>query len=156
MASRAGFKRRESLRRILLALPIEERKKIQVAQSNAADAIVHTQKRLAPILKEPHSKRRPGALRQSITATRGDHDLPAYASVRSKRTVKDPELTVIITAGNSEVRYAFHVEHGTERTPAQPFFGPGFRAHKAETRSRIRKAAKDAIKSAIAKGRAGG
>ncbi len=141
MASRAGFKRRESLRRILKALPQAQRMKIRAALIQEGEAIVRTQKQLAPV--------RTGALRDSIVATPGDQDVPAYASLKSKRTTQDPELAVILSAGNSAVRYAAIVESGTERTPGRPFFNTGFRAHKREAISKIRRAARAAIKDAI-------
>ena len=146
MASRAGFKNRQRLKRILKALPEKERARIKVALRAAADEIVATQKQLAPVLT--------GALRDSIVATPGDQDLPAYASVRGRARTKDPELAMILSAGNSKVRYAHLQEYGTVTMPAQPFFGPGFRAHRKDAVRKINKAAKQAIKDAV-KGRLG-
>lgn len=144
--AKAFIKRRESLRRILKNLPEEERAHIKIALRDSAGAIVGTQKQLVPVDT--------GALRDSITATPGEQNLPAYASLRSRRATKDPGLAVIITAGNSGVRYAHLIEFGRERAAAQPFFYPGFRAHKREASRKIRKAARDAIKSALRKRRA--
>lgn len=47
-----------------------------------------------------------GALKKSITVT------------------DDGELTRIVSAGNATVDYAEHVEFGTSKQPAQPFFTP--------------------------------
>lgn len=149
--AKAGFKNRDRFRRLLKALPEEERAQIRRALQTSANHIVGTQKQLAPVLKEPHKKRRLGALRDSIVATPGNQDLPAYASVRGKAKTQDPSMTMIISAGNSEVRYAHLVENGTHKMMPQPYFRPGFRAHKAEAVREIKKAVKQAVRNAVRK-----
>lgn len=135
------IKNADRFRRLLKVLPEKEREQIKVALREAASSIVSTQKQLAPV--------RTGALRNSIKATPGDQDLPAYASVRGRAPTKDPELAMILSAGNPSVRYAHLIEYGTVKTAAQPFFGPGFRAHRRDAVSKINKAARKAIKDAI-------
>ena len=136
----AKIKGRERMKRVLKALPQKERARIKAALRMSANEIVATQKQLAPVLT--------GKLRDSIKATPGNEDLPAYASVRGRARTQDPELTMILSAGNSEVRYAHPQEYGTERQAAQPYFGPGFRAHRRDAMRNINKAAKQAIKDA--------
>lgn len=141
MASRAGFRNKERLRRLLKNLPETMRAPIKTALAEAAAEIVATQKQLVPVDT--------GALRNSIVATPGDRDAPAYAALRSRRATKDPGLAVIISAGNRAVRYAHIVE------AHQPFFNPAFRAHRREAAAKIRRASRKAIKDAV-KGRLAG
>lgn len=135
------IRNRDRFKRLLKALPQKERLGIKIALREEAAAIVATQKQLAPV--------RTGALRNSIIATPGDQDLPAYATVRGRAKTQDPELAMILSAGNSGVRYAHLIEYGTAKSAAQPFFGPGFRAHRADAVRKINKAARKAIKDAV-------
>lgn len=146
---------RDRLRFVLTKLPKEMRKELRKSVLDAADDIAGTQRRLTPV----HT----GALRDSIVVTPADRDPPRYAALKSKRTVKDPELAAIISAGNAKVRYAHLVEFGTAPhvqggrfagtmhpgTPPQPYFYPGFRAQKKRAQSKINRSARKAIKQGI-------
>lgn len=146
---------RDRLRFVLTKLPKEQRKELRRAILDGAFKIRDTQRRLAPF--------RTGALRDSIVVTPGDRDIPRYASLKSKRTVKDPELAAIISAGNTKVRYAHLVEFGAAPhinagefpgtqnpgSPPQPYFYPGFRAQKKRVQSAINHSARKAIKQGI-------
>lgn len=145
----AGFTGRDRMRHVLLALPDAQRKQIRAALIDGGTVITGTQKNLAPVSADGSHGRPPGSLRNSIKATPGDQDLPDYATLKSKRTVKDPELCVIITAGNSEVRYAHFPEFGTTKMHAEPFFYPGFRAQKSAVKRKINAAARQGIKDGL-------
>lgn len=138
---------------------------VKQALAEGADETVATMKSLAP--------EDTGKLRESIQASFEDGSVPAYAAfVGSKRERKrqrvgkaDPELTVLLTAGNSAVRYAHLVEFGTAPhingglyagskhpgSKAQPFFFPGYRANRRQIKAKMRKALKRGAE-AVARG----
>lgn len=146
-------------------LPQQVRSRVKQALAEGADEIVALQRSLAP--------KKTGKLRESITATMGGGEVPKYAAFRSRKQgksrnsrlidVADPELGVVITAGNNAVRYAHLVEFGTAPhinggkfagtknpgTQARPFFYPGYRASKRSVKSKIRAAIRKGIKEAI-------
>jgi HK97 gp10 family phage protein len=133
----------------MAALPDEIRKEIAAAVRQSADEIVMLQKSLAPV--------RTGKLRDSIKASYGSA-APKYASMTGGSSEGDPELTAVISAGNSAVRYAHLVEFGTKPhevggkyegaehpgTSPEPFFYPGYRAGRRRAKSRITRATKKA------------
>jgi HK97 gp10 family phage protein len=142
---------RDRMRKVLKALPKTVRAELRRGILEAAEKVADDQRSLAPV--------RTGALRDSIKVTPGDENLPLYASLKSRRTEKDPELSAIITAGNTKVRYAHLVEFGTAPhinqgefpgtsnpgAPAEPFFYPAFRAGKRKAQATINKAARKGI-----------
>lgn len=146
---------KDRMRRVLKALPKAERKRLRTEILDSAEMVARDQRSFAPV--------RTGALRDSIKVTPGDENLPAYASLKSRRTFKDPELAAIITAGNRAVRYAHLVEFGTAAHPvggkfegaahpgsaAQPFFFPPFRSNRRRVQARINKAARQGIKDGL-------
>jgi HK97 gp10 family phage protein len=150
---------REALVRKLKALSPATRSAIKQAIAQGADELVALQKRLAPV--------RTGELRDSIVQTWGGQSGPKYASLRGGSPVDgDPDLSVLITAGNSAVRYAHLVEFGTAPhtnggkfagtqnpgTSAHPFFYSPYRALKRRIKSRITRATTKAAKAVAAGG----
>lgn len=87
-----------------------------------------------------------GALIDSIAVTMPGQSPPAYSQPGGSRVAGDTE--VIVTAGNSDVRYAHLVEYGTSEADAQPFFWPAFRLTRKRLQNRINRAAKKAVKDA--------
>lgn len=163
----------QSLQAKLKKMPAEARSAIKQALAESADEIVGTMKNLAPVSKSGTRGWPPGMLRDSIVATFGDGTAPKYSAFRqrkrnSKRVINagDPDLSVTITAGNEDVRYAHLVEFGTaphvnggkfagSQNPgsaAQPFFYPGYRAHKKKVRARITRAINRSAKKVAAGG----
>lgn len=157
----------QSLRTKLKKIPQEARSAIKQALAESADDMVATMKNLAPVSANGSHGWEPGMLQASIVATFGDGQVPKYAAFRqkrrgSKRSIqgKDPDLSVTITAGNDFVRYAHLVEFGTAPhvnggrfagtnhpgTAAQPFFYPGYRAHKKRVKAKIARATNRAAK----------
>lgn len=162
-----------SLQTKLKKIPQESRSAIKQALAEAADDIVGTMKSLAPVSASGSHGWEPGMLQESIVATFGDGSVPKYAAFRQKRRgsrrriqAKDPDLSVTITAGNDFVRYAHLVEFGTAPhtnggrfagsqhpgTAAQPFFYPGYRAHKKRVKSRVSRAITKAAKKVASGG----
>ena len=161
------FRGLKSLEAKLKKIPAEARSAIKQALAESADETVATMKNLAPVSKTGSHGWEPGMLRESIVATFGDGSTPKYAAFtarKGRRRVKaaDPDLSVTITAGNEDVRYAHLVEFGTAPhvnggrfkgsqhpgTQAQPFFYPGYRANKKKAAARIKRAVKRGIQAA--------
>lgn len=144
--ARRGFKNAESLRRILKNLPDVQRQPVKAALVSGGSQIVSMQKRLAPVDE--------GETRDSIKGRTGDRDPLEFGSLRKRKAIRDQELTYIITAGNpvegNTTRSDAHLqEFGTERMGKQPFFFPAFRANKKSVMSKIRRAARKAIRDAV-------
>ncbi|APX83812.1 hypothetical protein BV511_03155 [Methylorubrum extorquens] len=153
---------RSALLRKLALLPEAARREIAKAIEQSAEEIAAAQRRQAP--------KRTGALERSIVVSRGGV-VPKYASVgRSGVTEKgDPDLTVIVSAGNDRVRYAHLVEFGTAPhenkglfegsqhpgTRPSPFFFPVYRAYRRRVKSRLTRATKKAARSVAAGGGGG-
>lgn len=105
-----------------------------------------------------------GDLKRSIEVTGPGGRTPAYSHPGGSRVAGPGQA--IITAGNTDVRYAHLVEFGTARhaqggqfegtehpgTAAQPFFWPGYRAMRKRATGRITRSINKAIAGA-AKGK---
>ena len=148
---------RSALLRKLALLPDAARQEIAKAINQSAEEIAAAQRRQAP--------KRTGALERSIVVSRGGA-VPKYASVgRAGATDKgDPDLTVIVSAGNSAVRYAHLVEFGTAPhenkglyegsqhpgAKAKPFFFPVYRSYRKRVKSRMTRATKKTARAVAA------
>ena len=106
----------------------------------SADELASTQKALAATSRDT------GALINSIEVTRPGHSTPAYSQPGGARVANATEF--IVTAGNTDVRYAHLVEFGTANNEAQPFFWPAVRLLRKRLQNRIDRAANKAIKDA--------
>jgi HK97 gp10 family phage protein len=167
--STTKFKGLESLQAKLKKIPQQARSEIRQALAEGSDAMVATMRSLAPVSSSGSHGFEPGNLRASIVATFGDGSSPKYAAFRSRRgrrvvKTNDPDLSVTITAGDTDVRYAHLVEFGTKPHPnggkfkgtmhpgtaAQPFFYPGYRAHKKSMKARVARAVTRAAKKVAA------
>ncbi|MGV6872552.1 HK97-gp10 family putative phage morphogenesis protein [Pseudochelatococcus sp. B33] len=164
----AKFEGRESLLRKMKAMPPAVRSAIKQALAQGADEITAMQKRLVQV--------KDGDLRDSITQTWGGGKV-RYASVGTRYEDKgDPDLTVRLSAGNAQVRYAHLVEFGTgphsvakgarrkysgmvhaltskgkarqhPGSKPQPFFFPPYRALRRRVLSRVSRATSRAVRS---------
>ncbi len=114
------------------------RERINAALLASANELATTQQHLAP--KDTY------ALANSITVTGPGQSTPAYSQPGGSRVAGENE--VIVTAGNSDVRYAHLVEFGTSKTDAQPFFWPALRLLRKRLQQRIDRAGKKAVKDA--------
>jgi HK97 gp10 family phage protein len=90
-----------------------------------------------------------GALIDSIAVTPPGQSTPPYSQPGGSRVAGETE--VIVTAGNSDVRYAHLVEFGTAKMEAQPFFWPALRLLRKRLQNRINRAGKKAVKDAWGK-----
>lgn len=131
----------DQLRRLqkrLEAIPKNVREAVQPALDKSASELVDTMKALA----EP--SRDTGALIDSITMTPAGQTTPPYSQPGGSKVV--PENAVVVTAGNTNVRYPHLVEYGTTKTRAQPFFWPAFRLTRKRIQSRIKRAISKAVR----------
>ncbi|MBB5044029.1 HK97 gp10 family phage protein [Shinella fusca] len=152
----------ERLQRRLKAIPEAVRKAAVLELERQAADMVETMQSLAPVAD--------GDLRDSIVATPAGRSTPPYSQPGGATVV--PELSVLITAGNSEVRYPHLVEFGTKSheikakmapalrlhggrfaesvqhpgAAAHPFFFPGYRMSKQKTARAVKRAMAKAIK----------
>jgi len=113
-------------------------KAVLPALVKGASEIAEMQQNLAPVDE--------GDLRDSIHVTRPGQSTPPYSQPGGSR-VAGP-LETIVTAGNSDVRYAHLVEHGTTKAAAQPFFWPGFRLGRKRAANRVKRAVAKAVREA--------
>jgi len=151
--SDAGLKR---FSQRLQAIPQAAREAIQPVLQRQAAQIAGTMRYLAP--DDPQT----GApdLKTSIAVTPGGQSTPAHSQPGGAHLV--PENAVVITAGNSKVRYAHLVEFGTRArmmsstrqasahpgTSPQPFFWPAYRLHRKKALAAIKRGIGKAIKEA--------
>lgn len=85
-----------------------------------------------------------GALEDSIHVTYPGERTPPYSQPGGSRAARDTE--VLITAGDTDVRYAHLVEYGTSEADAQPFFWPAWRLSRKKIRARIARRFRKALK----------
>lgn len=116
------------------------REAVLPALTKSGNELAAAQKALA------ETSRDTGALIDSIAVTMPGHATPAYSQPGGSRVAGETE--VIVTAGNSDVRYAHLVEFGTSDAEAQPFFWPALRLLRMRLQNRINRAAKKAVKDA--------
>lgn len=114
------------LKRKLARVPKQAALRMREALEKGAKEINDAQKSLA------QRSKRSGDLIDGITYREGDHEL---------------QLEIV-----SEVFYSKHVEFGTQKVAAQPFFYPGYRLSKKRVKRRVERAVKRAAKEAVSVG----
>lgn len=138
------------LKRRLARMPEAAKEAALKSVLEGAHELAAMQKSLVPVRK--------GKLRDSIAVTPPGGTTPPYSQPGGSRTAGP--LEAIVTAGNTEVRYAHLVEFGTAPhiaggifegaqhpgSPAEPFFWPSYRALKPRIRRRISSRISRAIK----------
>lgn len=139
----------ELLRRLGALAPSAE-KELAAASMTSGQEMVALARSYVPV--------RTGALRDSIVLTPPGGTPPAF----SQGTRIVPPAAVMVTAGNTRVRYSHLVEFGTRAhiaggqfagaeipgAPAQPFFWPAYRLTSRRHRSRAGRALGKSIKAA--------
>lgn len=144
---------RERALRKLSAIPPAVRSAAKQALAQSADEITDAIRAAAP-------QGATGKLKKSIKQTWGGGRVRYSSLTGNTGEAGDPDLSVAISAGNSEVRYAHLIEFGTAPhingglfagtehpgTRAQPFFYPTYRRLRRRARSRISRAITKAIK----------
>ncbi|WP_320199882.1 HK97-gp10 family putative phage morphogenesis protein [Agrobacterium sp. rho-13.3] len=128
----------DRLKRRLDAIPRAVKAAVQPALAKAGQDLATMQRILAP--------RDSGDLQKSIAVTLPGETTPAYSQPGGSRTAKENE--VLVTVGNTDVRYPHLVEYGTATAAAQPYFWPGYRLMKKKMASRIKRAISKAVRDA--------
>jgi len=126
------------------AIPEALRKQIKPELMKGAEEIASLQRGFA------ETSRDTGALIDSITVTGPGEQTPPYSQPGGRQTV--PEGAVLITAGNSDVRYAHILEYGSSKTEAQPFFWPGYLLGRNKAVNRVNRAGRKIIRETWSKG----
>jgi HK97 gp10 family phage protein len=128
----------QRLARRLNAIPKAVKRAVEPALINAGTDLAVTMRLLAP--------EDSGDLKHSITVTAPGQTTPPYSQPGGARTAAENE--VIVTAGNSDVRYPHLVEYGTVNAAAQPFFWPALRLKRKSISNRVKRAIRKAVKEA--------
>lgn len=124
--------------KLLRTIPDEAKREIQASLAKSGNEVVALAQALAPVDE--------GALRASIKMTTAGELTPLYGGGGQQKV---GELAVRVTAGNSTVRHAAHVEFGTEKMAARPYFFPAWRTLRRRIRSRTSRAIRQAIQKAF-------
>jgi HK97 gp10 family phage protein len=122
----------------LEAIPKAVRDATQPALAASGQELVDAMKALA------EASRLTSDLIETITMTTAGNTTPPYSQPGGSQVV--PENAVMITVGNSQVRYPHLVEYGTTRSAAQPFFWPAYRLLKKRILNRIKRGAAKATR----------
>lgn len=131
-------KQTDRLSRRLNAIPKAVRKAVVPALQKSGEELVDTMRHLAP--------EDTGDLKHSIKYTMPGNATPPYSQPGGSTVAGENQ--VLVTAGNTDVRYPHLVEYGTVNAPAQPFFWPAYRLKKKRLASRIKRAIGKAVKEA--------
>lgn len=122
---------------------------VRAAMEEAAQDMVETMKRLAPVDT--------GALRDSINwcwgdPPKGNSGILTVAAPRAANGTGFQDSKISIFAGDEKAYYARMVEFGTINTPQQAFFWPAWRAKKKSINARMTRQINKAIKEIAAHG----
>ena len=141
-----------SFQRRMQAIPKAAREAVAPALVKSADDIAASMRALAPVDD--------GDLQASIAVTGAGGTTPPYSQPGGSVVV--PENAALVTAGNTDVRYAHLVEYGHGNgfvkgayqgvrggtVPPKPFFWPGYRLSRKRASQRIKRAIGKAIREA--------
>ncbi|MET0171089.1 MAG: HK97-gp10 family putative phage morphogenesis protein [Agrobacterium vaccinii] len=128
----------DRLKRRLDAIPRDVKAAVAPALISAGRDLSVTMRLLAPVDS--------GDLRNSIHITAPGETTPPYSQPGGSTTAGENQ--VIVTVGNSEVRYPHIVEFGSADTAAQPFFWPSVRLKRKSLTNRIKRAIRKAVRDA--------
>lgn len=131
-------KQTQRLSRRLEAIPKAVKRAVEPALIRAGTDLSVMQRVLAP--------RDTGALQDSIHVTAPGETTPPYSQPGGSTTARANQ--VLVTVGNTDVRYPHLVEYGTADAPAQPFFWNAYRLMRKRLGSRIKRAIRKAVKEA--------
>lgn len=122
----------------LQAIPVAVKQAVQPALVQSGEELAQRMRHLAP--------EDTGALKDSIAVTPPGQSTPPYSQPGGSTVARENQ--VLVTAGNSDVRYPHLVEHGTADAPAQPFFWPAYRLTKKRIANRVKRAIRKAVREA--------
>lgn len=120
----------------LAAIPKQVKDAVQPALLRSGNEMADLMRQLAP--------EDTGELKKSITVTPAGHSTPAFSQPGGATVV--PENAVMVTVGDTDVRYAHLVEYGTSEAPAQPYFWPAFRLLRNRVTNRVKRAVGKAVR----------
>jgi HK97 gp10 family phage protein len=137
------------LQAILDQLPAELKAPIKAATERQAHLMAESMRLRAPI--GPSNDPNRGKLRQSVRVEKGRREMVYLVRAGGAATTVgggNRGFFGRLFFGSGAYDYSLGVEFGTQNMNAQPFFWPGYRARKDDTRRTIKAAAKAAIKKA--------
>lgn len=127
----------QALRRGLIhELPALLKNEMIGAVDEEANTLTEFMKSVAPVDQDAAAGLPPGSLRDS-------HNY----------ILQEGGLRAVIKAGDERVQYAVHVEQGTQKAPAHPWFWPAYRLRKTAIRRRLARGVTKAVKFWNANGR---
>ena len=127
-----------SFQRRMKAIPQAAREAVKPVLVKQADAMAGTMRVLAPVDE--------GDLKGSVAVTGPGQATPPYSQPGGSMLV--PENVVVITVGNTDVRYPHLQVYGTTFHAAQPFFWPSVRLHRKKAMAAIKRGIGKAIREA--------
>ena len=131
-------KQLERLQKRLDAIPKRVIATVQPALEKSGQELVQAMKTLA----EP--SRDTGELIDSIEMTTAGNMTPPYSQPGGSQVV--PPNAVMVTVGNTDVRYPHLVEYGTTKAQAQPFFWPAYRLLRRKIGNRLKRSISKAVR----------
>lgn len=132
------------LRKRLAAIPKAVKQAVVPALMTSGNELADRMRALAP--------EDTGALKESIAVTPPGGTTPPYSQPGGSQTAG--ETQVLVTAGNTDVRYPHLVEYGHANglngrmVPPHPFFWPAYRLSKKRIVGRIKRAVRKAVREA--------
>jgi HK97 gp10 family phage protein len=132
------MKQTAKLAKRLAAIPKKVVAAVEPALIKSGEELVAQMRALAP--------EDTGALKRSITATPPGQSTPPYSQPGGSKMAAANQ--VLVTAGNTDVRYPHLVEYGTAHAPAQPYFWPAYRLSKKKITGRLKRAVRKAVRDA--------
>ena len=139
----------DRLSKRLTAIPKAVRQAVQPNLEKSGTELVAEMQHLAPVSHDGSHGNPPGTLRDSIVMTKPGEHTPAYSEPGGQRLC--PENAVIVSAGNTNCRYAHFPEYGTRKMAAEPFFWPSYRLLKKRLANRTKRAISKAVREEWAK-----
>ncbi len=133
----------QRLSKRLLAIPKAAKDAVRPSLIAAGEELAGTMKQLA------ETSRDTGDLIESIQVTGPGESTPPYSQPGGSTTAGENQ--VLVTAGNSEVRYPHLVEYGTVHSQAQPFFWPAFRLKRKKLAQKVKRAVGKSVRETWAK-----
>ncbi|WP_313193699.1 HK97-gp10 family putative phage morphogenesis protein [Shinella zoogloeoides] len=124
------------LKKRLAAIPRAVKEAVVPALMKSGEELADRMKALAP--------EDTGALKDSIAVTPPGGTTPPYSTPGGSTVAAENQ--VLVTAGNTDVRYAHLQEYGSVEAPASPFFWPAYRLTKKRAANRIKRAMRKAIR----------